>query len=352
MRLKASEIRDLVGGQLEGCGEATADHVASLDTAGPGAVTFARREFLKKVPMTRASIVIVPEKVPGCAAAQIVVPNPYMAFVNILEIFERDQRAHPKGIHPTAVIEAGVRLGRDVGIGAHAVIGPDTVIGDRTVIYPNVTIGARCSIGNDVIIYSNTALREEVSVGDRTIIHNNCSIGGDGFGYIQVGGRHRKVPQVGRVIIGNDVEIGCNCTIDRATMDATRVGNGVKIDNHSHLAHNVEIGDNSLLIAYCRIGGSTRVGRNVLILEDVGLTNGIVIGDNCVIGACAKVSRSWPAGSQLLGAPAQKMQDEKRAIVLRNKLPYLYEQVRTLRRQVAELAKRLGMDTDHEEKLS
>jgi len=342
MKLKASEIRDMVQGELIGSGEVVADRVASLDSAGPGAVTFAKHEFLRKARATEASIILVPERVEGCHAVQVVVPNPYMAFVRVLEVFERHQRAHPTGVHPTAVVGRDVRLGKDVGIGAHAVIGDNTVIGDRTVIYPNVTIGARCTIGDDVVIYSNTALREEVSVGHRSIIHNNCSIGGDGFGYIQVGGRHRKVPQVGRVVIGNDVEIGCNCTIDRATMDATRVGDGVKIDNHSHLAHNVEIGENSLLIAYCRIGGSTKVGRNVLILEDVGLTNGITIGDGCIIGACAKVSRSWPAGSQLLGTPAQKMQEEKRVLVLRKKLPRLYEQVRELRGQVARLRERLG----------
>ena len=306
------------------------DHVASLQAAGPGALTFAKKEFLKQAAASTATAILVPEPIEGCNAAQIVVSNPYMAFITVLEVVE-GERPHPKDVHATAVIGENVSLGEGVRIGAHAVIGDNCVIGARTVIYPNATIGGNCQIGEDALIYANTAIREDVTLGDRTIIHSNCSIGGDGFGYLQVFGGHKKIPQVGKVIIGNDVEIGCNCTIDRATMDATVVGNGVKIDNHSHLAHNVEVGDNSLLIAYARVGGSTKIGKNCVVLEDVGITNGVTIGDACIIGATAKVNRSWPAGSRILGTPAQKAEDERKQMVLRKKLPKLYENVRELR---------------------
>jgi UDP-3-O-[3-hydroxymyristoyl] glucosamine N-acyltransferase len=141
-----------------------------------------------------------------------------------------------------------------------------------------------------------------------------------------------KVPQVGTVEIGDDVEIGCNCTVDRATMDKTIIENGVKIDNHSHIAHNCRIGENSMLIAYARMGGSTILGKNVLLAEDVGLTDGITLGDRCIVGACSKVSRSWPADSVILGAPAQLAQDEKRQIVMVKKLGRLYEMVREMRK--------------------
>ena len=331
MTLTVNDICELVKGELAGSGDAVVDHAASLQAAGPGAVTFAKREFLKEAAATKATAVLVPERVEGCQAVQIVVRNPYMAFVAVLELVAQQRQDHPGGVHATAVIGEGVTLGKDVGIGAHAVIGNGCVIGDRAVIYPNTTIAARCTIGKEAVIYANTAIREETVVGDRTIIHSNCSIGGDGFGYLQVAGGHKKIPQVGRVVIGNDVEIGCNCTVDRATVDETRIGNGVKIDNHSHLAHNVEIGDNSLLVAYARMGGGTKLGKNVLLLEDVGLTNNITLGDGCIVGACAKVSRSWPAGSRLLGAPAQKAEDEKRKLVLEKKLPRLYDHIRDLR---------------------
>ena len=342
MKLTVGEICEAVQGELIGSGEAVVDHVASLERAGPGAVTFAKHEFLKAAAATRATAVLVPEAVAGCDAAQIIVRNPYLAFTTVLALAEEQLRAHPKGVHGTAVIGERVQLGEGVGIGAHAVIGDDCVIGERAVIYPNTTIGARCRIGQDALLYANTAVREDVSIGDRTIIHSNCSIGGDGYGYLQVAGGHRKIPQVGRVVIGDDVEIGCNCTIDRATMDETRVGNGVKIDNHSHLAHNVEVGENCLLIAYARIGGSTKLGKNVLMLEDVGITNGVTIGDGSIIGAGSKVVRSWPAGSQLLGAPAQHASDGKRQIVLVKKLPRLYDQLRDLRERVARLEEGAG----------
>lgn len=219
-------------------------------------------------------------------------------------------------------------------MGAHAVIGDGRVLGDRAVVYANSTLGARCVLGADALIYSNVAIREEVRIGCRTIIHSGCSIGGDGFGYLQVEGRHVKVPQVGTVEIGDDVEIGCNCTVDRATMDKTIIEDGVKVDNHSHIAHNCRIGANSMLIAYARMGGSTTLGKNVMLAEDVGLTNGITLGDRCIVAASSKVSHSWPAGSVLFGAPAQRIEDEKRQMVMIKKLPQLYETVRELRRVV------------------
>jgi UDP-3-O-[3-hydroxymyristoyl] glucosamine N-acyltransferase len=334
MKLTVAEVSRLVGGELIGPAKAIVERVASLSQAGPGDITFARRENLKAATASRATAVIVPERVAGMAAAQIVVANPYFAFGMLLALVEKEQRAHPAGIHPSAVLGAGVRLGKDVALGAHAVLGDGCVLGDRTVVYPNSTLGAHCSVGADSLIYSNVAIREHVSVGSRTIIHSGCSIGGDGFGYLQVAGRHVKVPQVGTVEIGDDVEIGCNCTVDRATMDKTVIENGVKIDNHSHIAHNCRIGANSMLIAYARMGGSTVLGRNVLLAEDVGLTNGITLGDCCIVGAGSKVTRSWPADSVILGAPAQRMQDEKRQIVMIKKLSRLYEMVRELKRSV------------------
>jgi len=336
MKLTVAEICELVRGELIGWGDPVVERAAGLESAGPGDVTFAKREKLKLAAKCKATVVLVPERVEGMEAAQIVVENPYFAFCKILQIVAESQRAHPRGIHPTAVVGEGVRLGAGVGLGPHVAIGDHTAIGDGAVIYPNTSIGAHCAVGEDSLIYSNVAIREWVRIGKRTTIHSCCTIGGDGFGYVPVEGRHVKIPQAGTVEIGDDVEIGCNCTIDRATVDKTVIGNGVKIDNHSHIAHNCRIGDHSVLVAYARMGGSTVLGKNVLITEDVGLTNGITLGDGCIVGASSKVSRSWPAGSVILGAPAQHAQDEKRQIVLIKKLPRLYETVRELKRVVAE----------------
>ena len=336
MKVTVSRLCKMLEGELVGSGGAVIQGVAGLDWAGPGDVTFARREHLKKVRRSKAAVVLVPEPVESESAAQIVVENPYLAFLKILQFVGKEQQAHPRGIHPTAVTGDGARLGKDVNIGAHAVIGDRTVIGDRAVIYPNATIGADCAIGADTVIHSNVSIRERVTVGCRTIIHCGTSIGGDGFGYIQVEGRHVKVPQVGTVEIGDDVEIGCNTTVDRATMDKTVIEDGVKVDNHCHIAHNCRIGENAMLIGYARMGGSTVLGKNVLLAEDVGLTNGITLGDGCIVGASSKVSRSWPAGSVLLGAPAQPMADEKRLMVLIKKLPRLYDKLRRLEKLAAE----------------
>lgn len=337
MRLTVSEIAELTGGKLIGDGEGVVTSLASLSTAGQGQVTFARREHLKEVAGSQATAILVPEEVQGARAALILTENPYFAFGKLMQLVEREQRAHPQGIHPAAVIGKNVALGKDVGLGAHVVIGDDSTIGDGARIYPNTTIGARCRVGAGTIIYSNVAVREDTSIGSRTIIHTCTSIGGDGFGYLQVEGKHVKIPQVGGVEIGDDVEIGCNCTIDRAALDKTVIENGVKIDNHSHIAHNCRIGENSMLIAYARMGGSTVLGKNVLLAEDVGLTNGITIGERSIIGASSKVSRSWPADSVILGAPAQRMEDEKRQHVLIKRLPKIYEALKRLEKEVETL---------------
>jgi len=336
MDLSVAEAAKIVNGEAIGDASARITTLAPLDQAGPGAITFAKREYLKAAAQSPATAILVPERVEGMKAAQIVVENPYFAFGALLQLAEQEQRAHPKGVHPSAVVGKNVTMGKDVALGAHAVIGDDCVIGDRVVIYPNTTVGAHCRIGDDTLIYANVAIREHVGIGRRTIIHTCTSIGGDGFGYLQVEGRHVKVPQVGTVEIGDDVEIGCNCTVDRATMDKTVIEDGVKVDNHCHIAHNCRIGAHSMLIGYARMGGSTVLGQNVLLAEDVGLTNGITLGDNCIVGACSKVQNSWPANSVIWGAPAQKMADEKRKVVLLKRLPRIYDTVRDLKKAVEE----------------
>ncbi len=334
MKLTVTEIAELVDGEVIGGGDAVIEGVAGLDTAGPADLAFAKRERLKQARETQATAVLVPEQVEGMTAAQIVVENPYFAFGKVLQRVAEERRDHPKGIHPTAVLGKDVKVGKDVALGAYVVIGDHCTLADGVVVCPNTTIGAYCTLGEGTVIHSNTAIREYVRIGRRCTIHSCCSIGGDGFGFLAEGGRHIKIPQVGTVEIGDDVEIGCNCTVDRATMDKTVIGNGVKIDNHSHLAHNVKVGENSVLVAYARIGGSTEIGKNCILTEDVGVTNGVKLGDGCIVGASSKVGRSWPAGTLLFGTPAQPADAEKLQMVMLKKLPRLYETVRELKKAV------------------
>jgi len=335
MRISLSEIAKLTGGELAGDAALTVTGVAPLAEAGPGDLTFAREEFLDRLPACRGAAALVPRRAAG-AIAQIVVPDPYLAFVRVLQAVERDLKPLPSGVHPSAVVEEGAELGEAAGLGPCAVVGKGSKIGARTVVCANATIGPGCRIGPDCVIHSGVAVRERVVIGARTVIHNNTTIGGDGFGYLQVEGCQVKVPQVGSVEIGDDVEIGCNCTIDRGTLGNTVIGNGVKMDNHCHIAHNCRIGDHSVLVAFARMGGSTVLGRNVLLAEDVGITDHVTLGDRCVVTATARVSKSWPAGSVIGGAPAMEFERAKRLATLQRKLPWIMDRIREIR-------ERLGM---------
>ncbi|MDI6760481.1 MAG: UDP-3-O-(3-hydroxymyristoyl)glucosamine N-acyltransferase [Candidatus Brocadiaceae bacterium] len=316
------EICTITGGTLVGDGNTRITGVASLEGARPGDITFVKgEEFVEKALKTRASALVVHREIKEFKSApslrsraglggQIVVKNPFLAFVKILEVFSQERGRRPRGIHPTALVAKTATIGREVSIGAYSVIEEGAVIGDRATLYPMVYIGHNTKIGEDTLIYPRVSIREEVSIGKRVIIHSGTTIGGDGFGYLQVEGRHVKIPQVGTIEIGDDVEIGCNVTIARATLDKTVIARGVKIDNHSHVAHNVMIGEDTMLIAYAKIAGGAVIGKNVMIAEDVGITDHATIGDGCVIGGGSNVYKSLPPGSVVWGSPAKPIMEE------------------------------------------
>ncbi|MFN3466331.1 MAG: UDP-3-O-(3-hydroxymyristoyl)glucosamine N-acyltransferase, partial [Candidatus Brocadiales bacterium] len=267
---------------------------------------------------------------------QIVVENPFLSFVKILEVFSQEKTRRPVGIHPTALVAETATIGREVSIGAYSVIEEGATIGDRVTIYPMVYVGQNTNIGESTLIYPRVSIRENVSIGKQVIIHSGTTIGGDGFGYLQVEGRHVKIPQLGTIEIGDDVEIGCNVTIDRATLDKTVIARGVKIDNHSHVAHNVIIGEDTMLIAYAKIAGGAVIGKNVTIAEDVGITDHATIGDGCVIGGGSNVYKSLKPGSVVWGSPAKPIMDEKRLQVLLKKLPEMQETLKKITRMLKE----------------
>jgi len=320
------EICTITGGTLVGDGSTRITGVASLEGARPGDITFVKgEEFVEKALKTRASALVVHREIKEFKGPQIVVKDPFLAFVKILEVFSQEKTKRPRGIHPTALVAKTATIGREVSIGAYSVIEGGAVIGDRATLYPMVYIGHNTKIGEDTLIYPRVSIREEVSIGKRAIIHSGTTIGGDGFGYLQVEGRHVKIPQVGTIEIGDDVEIGCNVTIARATLDKTVIARGVKIDNHSHVAHNVMIGEDTMLIAYAKIAGGAVIGKNVMIAEDVGITDHATIGDGCVIGGGSNVYKSLPPGSVVWGSPAKPIMEEKRLQVLFRKLPNMWE---------------------------
>jgi UDP-3-O-[3-hydroxymyristoyl] glucosamine N-acyltransferase len=263
-----------------------------------------------------------------------------LAFVKVVALFRPAKQRHPRGIHPTAIVGKGVQLGRGVCLGAYSVVEEDATIGDGSVIYPRCYIGYASAIGKDTVIYPQVVVRENVTIGNRVIIHSGTVVGSDGFGYVTVEQAHHKIPQVGTVIIEDDVEIGANVAIDRARFDKTVIGSGTKIDNLVHIAHNVTIGKNCLIVAQVGISGSTSVGDNVILAGQVGIVGHIKIGDNAVVLAKSGVSKAVPAGSSVWGYPAKEEGFAKRLNAHLNNLPRLSAEVKELKKKIEELEKK------------
>ncbi len=344
MNLTLKEIAKLVDGRLVGDGSVTVGGVGSLTNARPGDLSFVKdARHAKAAGQTRAAALIVPDHLRDVAKPQIVCKHPFLAFIKIVELVQAERERPAAGVHPAAVVDSSAKIAAGVSIGAHVSIGPRTVVGERSIIHPNVCVGADCRIGADALIYPNAVIGESVAIGNRVIIHSGAVIGVDGFGFVQSGGRHVKIPQIGVIEIEDDVEIGANTTVARAALDKTIIKRGVKIDCHSHIAHNVVIGEDSMLIAYAKIAGGAVIGRNVLIAEDVGVNDNITIGDRSMIGGGSNVYQSLPPGSVVWGSPARPLALEKKIQAVLKRLPALRETVRRI-------AKRLGLsDADDKE---
>jgi len=329
MKLTLKQINKIIDGKLHGNDNLLITGVSSIENSKEGDITFIKDErFVNRILKTEASAVVVHRPIKETDKALIIVDNPFLAFIKLLKLVSDQKLSQPRIIHQTAIVAKNTSLGNDISIGANVVIDENTKIGDNVTIYPNVFIGKKCEIGNCTTIFPNVTIREEVIIGKQVIIHSGTSIGDDGFGYLQIEGKHVKIPQVGTVEIGDDVEIGSNVTIARAALDKTIISNGVKIDNHSHIAHNVFIGEDTMLIAYAKIAGGAKVGKNVMIAEDVGITDHAVIGDNCMIGGGSKVYKSLKPGSVVWGSPAKPITLEKRIQVLIKKLPDIYDKIK------------------------
>jgi UDP-3-O-[3-hydroxymyristoyl] glucosamine N-acyltransferase len=302
--LALGELARVIGAEILGDPGIEIHGVAGINEAKDGEITFlANARYQKRLRETRASAVVVSRPVDGLAAAQLVVADPYYAFCLIVNHFHRKPHI-PRGISPSASIAGDAALGSDLSIYPFVSVGDGAVIGDRVTLHPGVVVGERSVIGEDSIVYANVSIREGISVGKRVIIHSGTVVGSDGFGFATHGGRHHKIPQVGTVVIEDDVEIGANVTIDRAAMGRTVIGRGTKIDNLVQIAHNVVVGQDSLLVAQVGISGSTRIGNRVTLAGQVGLAGHLNLGDNVLVGAKSGVMRDIPANEAMSGIPA------------------------------------------------
>jgi UDP-3-O-[3-hydroxymyristoyl] glucosamine N-acyltransferase len=335
MSKTAAEIAQLLNGEVIGDGTVTLRNFAPADCAQPGDLTFAENaEFVAKAELSAASAVLVGKDVASSKKVLIRVANPRAAFARVLPLFFPETVFKP-GIHPSAVIAAGAKIDPSAHIGPHCVIGECAAIGARVVLQGGNHIGADSVLGEDTNLFPHATLYPRTQVGARVRIHAGAVIGADGFGYVFDAGAHRKVPQVGNVIIGDDVEIGANTTIDRGALGSTTIGKGSKIDNLVQIAHNVVIGEHSILVSQTGIAGSTKLGSYVVLGGQVGLAGHLKIGNQVTVAAQSGVMHDIPDGEKWFGTPAQPDKQTKRQILALQKLP-------ELRRRVAELEKKLG----------
>ncbi len=344
MNFTARQIADFLQGTIEGDETITVNDVSKIEEGKPGTLAFlANPKYEKYIYDTEASIVLISKDLKlekEVKATLIRVKDAYEAFAGLLDLYEQS-KPKKSGVSPLSSIASTAETGKDLYIGEFVVIGENARIGDNVQLHPQAFIGDDVSIGNNTIIYPGVKVLKECQIGDNCVIHAGTVIGSDGFGFAMEEGTEsrRKVPQVGNVIIGNDVEIGSNVSIDRATMGSTRIGNGVKMDNLIQIAHNVEIGDHTVIVAQSGIAGSTKVGKKVIIAAQAGIVGHVSIGDGAIIGARAGVPNNLKEKEMVLGSPAIDVRLFKRAAAVFKKLPDMYRQLYQMERELKELKK-------------
>jgi UDP-3-O-[3-hydroxymyristoyl] glucosamine N-acyltransferase len=340
MRKTLKELTAIVGGEIVGDPLVLIKGVAPLEEAEEGDITFfANSKLSQFLHKTKASAVIVDSKTPGNGKPLIRIDNPYAAFSKIMELWVQN-KSYCLGIHPTAVLGEQVKLGENVSIGTYAVIDDRVEIGDGTIIRPHTCIGENSKIGKNCHIYPQVTIAEKVELGDNVVIHSGTIIGSDGFGFIGENGTYRKIPQIGKVIIGNNVQIGANVTIDRGTFGKTWIKDGTKIDNLVQIAHNVEIGKNCIIVGQVGICGSVKIGDGVILAGQVGIVDHLSIGDGAKVAAKSVVTKSIPAGKFVSGYPARDHNEERRIKASVARLPSLYKKVQELSKRLEKYEKK------------
>ena len=335
MTFTLRELAEQSGGELQGDAGLTITGAASLAEAAPDEITFyGNPRYLPAFRRTRAGAAFVPEDFEEqIVRAQIRVAQPAKAFEQVVIRCAPPPIVFPAEIHPTAVIAEGVSLGENVAIGPHAVLEPGVQIGDRVRIGANSYIGHETSIGAGSVIYPNVSIRERIRIGERVILHSGVVIGSDGFGFENIGGAQKKVPQIGIVQIDDDVEVGAGTTIDRARFGRTWIQEGTKIDNLVQIAHNVVVGKHAIICAQTGIAGSVRIGQRVVIGGQVGIIGHIEIDDDTMIGAQSGISKSLHGG-MWWSTPAVPLADAKQQAAWVRRLGKLYDRVKALEQKL------------------
>lgn len=337
MPFTVADIAKHLQGEVLGDASAVLNNFAPADRAQPGDLTFAENpDYFARAELSAASAIIVDGQFTSEKKILIRVPNARIAFAKALALFFPEPAFAP-GIHPTAVVAASAQVDATAHIGPHCVVGEKVRIGARCVLQGGNHVGAAAQLGEDVNLFPNVTIYARSEIGNRVRIHSGSVIGSDGFGYVLDNGVHRKVPQIGNVVIRDDVEIGANVTIDRGALGPTMIGKGTKIDNLVQIAHNVVIGDHCLVISQVGIAGSTKIGSYVILAGQVGLAGHLKIGNRVTVAAQSGVMNNIPDGEKWMGSPAQPDRQAKRTFISMHYLPDLLK-------RVTELEKKLGID--------
>jgi UDP-3-O-[3-hydroxymyristoyl] glucosamine N-acyltransferase len=336
--MKLKDFAAIVSGRIHGEPELEITGVSGIRDAQEGDITFASSaKYIDQAASSKAACIIVKELIPDLKTAQLITPNPYFAFAKAIEVFYPPS-AFLQGISPMASVSSRAVLGKNLSIYPFAVISDEVSLGEGTVILSGVFIGEKSEIGKECIIYPNVVIRENVKIGDRVIIHSGTVIGSDGYGYTFEGNEHYKIPQVGGVIIEDDVEIGSNVSVDRATLGNTVIGKGTKIDNLVQLAHNVKIGERSLIVAQVAIGGSSEIGSYVSIGGQAAIADHAVIESGTMIAGQSGLFGHVKKGVYS-GTPALPHRDWLRSQALLARLPELNKRIKALEDKILRLEK-------------
>jgi UDP-3-O-[3-hydroxymyristoyl] glucosamine N-acyltransferase len=343
MEFSAQQIADILNGKIEGNKDCKVNSFSKIEEGKPETLTFlANPKYAHFIYETKASIALVnddflAEKDLPPSLTLIRVPNAYAALAQLFSLVD-NYKPKKQGIETMSFVSSSAQIPeKAIYIGSFAYIGENVQLGENVAIYPHCYIGDNVFIDSNTTVYAGVRIYENCRIGKNCIIHSGAVIGSDGFGFAKEGDCYKKIPQLGNVIIEDDVEIGANTTIDRAVMDSTTIRQGVKLDNLIQIAHNVEIGDNTAIAAQTGISGSTKVGRNCVMGGQVGLGGHIKIGDNVSIGAQSGIISHIDAGKNIMGAPAIDVKNFFRSSVIFSKLPDMYKQLNQLQKEIEKL---------------
>jgi UDP-3-O-[3-hydroxymyristoyl] glucosamine N-acyltransferase len=341
MQFSAAQIAPLIDGRIEGNASVSVSGFGKIETAKEGELAFlANPKYESYAYSTEASILLVSDEFTPrqpLSLTLIRVKDPYAALAQLMQLVEQQQASHPEGISPTAQIAEGVVLGEDVYVGAYAVLEQGVKVGRGVRIYPHAYVGKGVTIGEGTTVHPHVTLYHDVQIGARCIIHAGAVIGADGFGFAPQSDGYHKIPQLGNVILEEDVEIGANTCIDRAVMGSTIIRRGVKLDNLVQIAHNCSVDEHTVMASQVGLAGSSQIGKWCKFGGQVGIGGHITIGDRVEMGGQTGVISNIPEGSILMGSPGMPLREAMRNFVIQPKLPDMYRRLQALEKELAEL---------------